>query len=276
MSINLSSSASAQFDAEVKHAFQGAGKLRNTVRVRTGVVGDTHNFRTMGKGTATLRGATQADVTSMDVTHAKVACALGNFVAPEYTDIFDQAEVNFDERRELAGTIAGALGRRVDQMIIDAMDAVVSPTTVAHGSAGMTLQKITKTSATLNDLGVPSEGRVMVCSAGAIEDMMNQTGITSQDYNALRVLMSGEINTFMGFSWTMIETRSEGGLAKTGNIRDCWAYHKSSVGLAIGIDVSTEVNYVPEKVSWLSLGKVKAGACVIDATGIVKVEIDES
>jgi len=273
MSINLSSSASAQFDAEVKHAFQGTGKLRDTVRVRTGVVGDTHNFRTMGKGSASARGTTQADVTAMDVAHAKVACALGNYVAPEYTDIFDSAEVNFDERTELAGTIAGALGRRVDQLVLDALSA---GSTIADGGTNMTLEKITEASRVLSDNGAPMEGRVMVCSPQAIEKMMNTSTITSADYNALRVLMSGEMNTFMGFEWKMIETRTEGGLSVTANIRDCYAYHKSAVGLAIGIDVSTEVNYVPEKVSWLSLGKVKAGAVTIDDTGVVKVQIDET
>ena len=276
MSVNLSSSASAQFDAEVKHAFAGAGKLRDTVRVRTGVVGDTHNFRTMGKGTAAARGTTQSDVTAMDVSHAKVACTLGNYVAPEYTDIFDAAEVNFDERTELAGTIAGALGRRVDQLIIDALEAVTSPPAIANGGTNMTLGKITEAASKLNDAGVPMDGRVMVCSAAAIEKMMNDTTITSADYNALRVLMSGEVNSFMGFEWKMIETRSEGGLVIASNIRSCWAYHKSAVGLAVGIDVSSEVNYVPEKVSWLSLGKVKAGAVVVDKTGTVQVDIDET
>jgi len=116
----------------------------------------------------------------------------------------------------------------------------------------------------------------MACSPQAIEKMMNDSTITSADYNALRVLMAGEINSFMGFQWKMIETRTEGGLAVASNIRDCFAYHKSAVGLAVGIDVSTEVNYVPEKVSWLSLGKVKAGAVTIDNTGVVKVQIDET
>ena len=282
MSINLSGAASAQFDAEVKHAFQGAGKLRDTVRVRTGVVGDTHKFRSMGKGLAAARGTTQSDVAAMDVSHGLVTATLANYVAPEYTDIFDAAEVNFDERRELAGTIAGALGRRVDQIILDSLSA---GSTIAHGSTNMTLEKITAASSALSDSGVPMSDRVMVCSAQAIEKMMNTTSITSADYNALRVLMSGEINTFMGFEWKMIENRSEivggaetreGGLAIASNIRDCFAYHKSAVGLAVGVDVSTEVNYVPEKVSWLSLGKVKAGAATIDTAGVVKVQIDES
>lgn len=279
MSINLSSAASAQFDAEVKHAFQGVGQLRDTVRIRNGVVGDTHNFRTMGKGVAMERGATQADVTAMDVAHAKVAATLGNYVAPEYTDIFDAAEVNFDERTELAQTIAGALGRKLDQLIIDGLSpgsTIAKDYEVASSNTNMTLKKITAASAKLSDNGVPMEGRVMVVSPAAIQSMMNDSTITSVDYNALRVLMSGEINTFMGFEWKMIETRTEGGLYVSGTVRDCYAYSKSAVGLAIGIDLSTEVNYVPEKVSWLSLGKMKAGAVTIDTSGVVKIEIDES
>jgi len=273
MSVNLSSAASKQFDAEVKHAFQGVGQLRNTVRIRNGITGDTYNFRTMGKGTAIARGTTQSDVTAMDVTHAKVACALGNYVAPEYTDIFDNVEVNFDERSELAQTIAGALGRKLDQLIINALSA---GTTIANGGTNMTLAKITAASRTLSDSGVPMGDRVMVCSPQAIEKMLNDSTITSADYNSVRALMSGEINTFMGFEWQMIETRSEGGLAIATNIRDCFAYHKSAIGLAIGIDLSTEVNYVPEKVSWLSLGKMKAGAVTVDTSGVVKVQIDET
>ena len=271
MCINLSSAASAQFDAEVKHAFQTAGKLRGAVRLRTGVVGDTYNFRTMGKGLANQK-ASQTDVTPMDIAHAKVPATLQNWVAGEYTDVFDAQEVNFDERRELAETIAGAMGRRADQLIVDALSA---GSTIAHGSAGLTVAKLTTASKTLNDNGVPATDRILLTSAEGIEDLLGEEKATSADYATLRALMSGEINTFMGFNVIMMETRAEGGLAKSGTTRDCFAFHKSSIGCAIGLDISTEVNYIPEKTSWLSLGKYKAGAVTIDTAGIVKVEITE-
>jgi hypothetical protein len=271
MSINLSSAASAQFDAEVKHAFQTAGKLRGAVRLRTGVVGDTYNFRTMGKGLANQK-ASQTDVTPMDITHAKVPATLQNWVAGEYTDIFDAQEVNFDERRELAETIAGAMGRRADQLVVDALSA---GSTISHGSTGLTVAKLTTASKTLNDNGVPATDRILLTSAEGIEDLLGEEKATSADYATLRALMSGEINTFMGFNVIMMETRAEGGLAKSGSTRDCFAFHKSSIGCAIGLDISTEVNYIPEKTSWLSLGKYKAGAVTIDSAGIVKVEITE-
>jgi len=271
MSINLSAVAQQQFDDDVKHAFQSSGTLRNTVTVRNGVVGDIYKFRKMGKGLANQK-ATQADVTPMDVSHSLINCTLGNWNAPEYTDIFDAAEVNFDEQRELAQTIAGALGRRLDQLIIDALGAESSPAgTIAHGSAGMTVAKVVEAAKHLNDKGVPPEGRHFAISAAGLEDLLNISTVTSADYNSVRLLMSGEMDSWMGFKWHMIESRSEGGLTVSGGTTEGFAWHDSSVGLAIGIDIKTEVNYVPQKTSWLCNGVMKAGSVSRDGDGIVSV-----
>jgi len=276
MSKTLSAVAQQQFDDDVKQAFQGTGMLRNTVTIRNNVKADIYKFRAMGKGLANQKPS-QADVTPMDVSHSLINCTLENWNAPEYTDIFDQAEVNFDEQTELAQAIAMALGRRLDQLIIDALGAEGSPAgTIAHGSAGLTLAKITQSSRYLNDKGVPGGDRHFAVSAVGLEDMLNSTTITSADFNSVKGLMSGEIKYFMGYEWHMIETRTEGGLPLAGNIRECFAYHKSAVGLAIGIDIKSEVNYIAQKTSWLCNGLMKAGAVSRDGDGIVSVSIDES
>jgi hypothetical protein len=274
MSKNLSAVAQQQFDDDVKHAFQGTGMLRNTVTIRNNVKADIYKFRAMGKGLANQK-PTQADVTPMDISHSLINCNLENWNAPEYTDIFDQAEVNFDEQAELAQVIAMALGRRLDQLIIDALAAATPAATIVHGGVGMTLAKVTDASKELNDKGVPQGDRHFAISAEALKDMLDQTGITSADYTSIRALMSGEINSFMGFEWHMIETRTEGGLDLTSTTRQNYAYHKSAVGLAIGIDIRSEVNYVPQKTSWLCNGVMKAGSVARDGDGIVVVEITE-
>lgn len=275
MSKNLSAAAQQQFDDDVKHAFQTAGSLRNTVTIRNNVVGDIYKFRKMGKGQANQK-ASQADVTPMDISHSLISCTLGNWNAPEYTDIFDAAEVNFDEQTELAQTIAGALGRRLDQLIIDALAAEASPAgTIASGSAALTLSKVVQASKYLNDKGVPSGDRHFAITAGGLEDLLGDTTITSADYNNVRALMSGDINTFMGFQFHMIETRDEGGLPTSGSDREGFAYHSSAVGLAIGIDIKTEVNYIAQKTSWLCNGVMKAGAVSRDGDGIVSVSWEE-
>jgi hypothetical protein len=270
MSASLSSAAQQQFDSEVKHAFQSAGTLRDTVTIRNGVVGDIYKFRAMGKGLANQK-ATSADVVAMGVSHSLINCTLANWNAPEYSDIFDQAEVNFDERQELAQTIAGALGRRLDQLILDSLAAATPAFSVPSASSGLTLAKIIQTSKELNDKGVPSGDRHFVTSAAGMEDMLGDSTITSADYNNVRALMAGDINTFMGFKFHTIESRTEGGLAIASSVREGFGYHKSAMGLAVGIDLKTEVNYIAQKTSWLCNGVMKAGAVARDGNGIVSV-----
>ena len=271
MSSTLSSAAQQLFDSEVKHAFQTAGSLRNTVTSRNGVVADVYKFRKMGKGLANQK-ASSADVTPMGIQHSLISCTLENWNAPEYTDVFDAQEVNFDERQELATTIAGALGRRLDQLIIDALAAEASPAdTIADGGTGLTLAKLISASKALNDKGVPSSGRHIAVSAAGLEDLLGDSTITSADYNNIRALVMGDINTFMGFQFHTIETRSEGGLTLTLGVREGFAWHESAVGLAIGMDIKTEVNYVPQKTSWLANGLMKAGAVSRDGDGVVSI-----
>ena len=116
MSKNLTNAAVTEFDSEVKHEYQGMKTLRECVTTRTNVVGESYKFTRMGKGLANQK-ASQADVTPMDIAHDRQNANMSNWNAPEYTDIFDQAEVNFDEKTELAQTIAKAIGRREDQLI---------------------------------------------------------------------------------------------------------------------------------------------------------------
>ena len=261
MSAGLSAAAQQQFDSEVKHAFQTAGVLRGTTTVRNDVVGDIYKFRKMGKGMANQK-ATSADVTAMGVTHTLISCSLENWNAPEYTDIFDAKEVNFDEKTELQTTIAGALGRRYDQLIIDALDAA-STTNVVAG--GMNLAGLIDASEALNDNGVASGGRHIALTAAGLASLLSQTPVQSSDYNNVKALVSGELNTFMGFQFHVIETRAEGGLAVSG-----YAWHDSAVGVAVGMDITSKVDWVPQKTSWLCNGLMKAGAVSRDATGIVE------
>ena len=283
MSKNLSAAASTQFDSEVLHEYQSMGSLRTTVTVRTGVVGDTYKFRGMGKGLAVQRGATQTDVIPMDVSHSLQTATLENWVAPEYTDIFDDVEVNFQERAELAQTIAGALSRREDQLIIDAMDAsstYAGTVTIAIGGAATDLNpaKLRRASRYLNAKGVPMSGRHIAIGALQLEALLGNTEATSSDFNTVKALVNGEINSFVGFDFKLIEDRAsfEGGLTVAAGVRDCFAYHTTSTGFASGIDPKTEVNYIAHKVSWLANGMLKAGSVVRNSNGLVKVQCDEN
>ena len=285
MSKNLSAAASTEFDDMVKHAYQtmGAtnGGIVNAVTQRNNVTGDTYKFRAMGKGLANQK-ASQADVTPMDISHSLITATLGNWNAPEYTDIFDDAEVNFDEKSELAHTIAGALHRRQEQIIIDAMDAATPGATIATSVGGadtnMNIEKVVAASKELNDAGGPiDQDRHIMTSAQGLQFMLLETQVGSADYNSVQSLMTGTLDYWMGFHWHIIESRDEGGLTvAAGDVRQNYAWHKSAVGLATGLDIRTDVNWIAQKTSWLCNGMMKCGAAIRDTAGLILINADET
>jgi hypothetical protein len=274
MSTSISTAFIAQFDAEVKQAYQGASKLMNTVRTKTGVVGSTHRFPKLGKGLAQPR-IPQSDVVPMNVTHSNATATLTDWEAPEYSDIYDLQKINFDERKELVTTISSAIGRRADQIVLDAADAGASATQVDENvggtNSGLNVAKLRRAKRLLDAAGVPSSDRTFVMNANGLEDLLGEEKSTSIDYASVKALVNGEVNTLLGFNFVMIEDRDEGGIALTGNLRKNFAYHKSAIGLAVGIDMRTEMNYIAEKTSWLTNGLYSAGAVGIDSEGIIEV-----
>jgi hypothetical protein len=79
----------------------------------------------------------------------------------------------------------------------------------------------------------------------------------------------------MGFKFKKIGTRTEGGLPGAASGRVAFAYQKSAIGLAIGLDMKTTIDWVAQKTSWLANGIFKAGAVAREPQGIVKIQYDE-
>jgi hypothetical protein len=279
MAINLSTAFVTLFDAEVKQAYQASAVLRPAVRIRSGVEGSTYKFPKIGKGVAQIR-IPQTDVTPLNVTYSQVTATLSDYIAAEYSDIFMQAKVNFDERRELVKVVSNAIGRRQDQLILDALTAS-SATSVSNDIGGtdtnMNVAKLRSAAQTLNANNVPMDGRHIIIHASSLASLLSETAVTSSDFNTVKALVQGEINTFLGFTFHVLGDRAEGGLIKDGsNDRTCFAFHKDAVGLAEGIAPKTEINYVAEKTSFLIASMFSAGAVAIDDEGIVKIVCRET
>ncbi len=279
MAINLSTAFVTLFDAEVKQAYQASAVLRPAVRIRSGVEGSTYKVPKIGKGVAQIR-IPQTDVTPLNVTYSQVTATLSDYIAAEYSDIFMQAKVNFDERRELVKVVSNAIGRRQDQLILDALTAS-SATSVGNDIGGsdtnMNVAKLREAAKVLNANNVPMDNRHIIIHANSLASLLSETAVTSSDFNTVKALVQGEINTFLGFTFHVLGDRTEGGLIKDGsNDRTCFAFHKDALGLAEGIAPKTEINYVPEKTSFLIASMFSAGAVAIDDEGIVKIVCRES
>ncbi len=277
MAINVSNAFVTLFDAEVKQAYQGESVLRNTVRLRTGVEGSTHKFPKIGTGVAQVR-VPQTDVTPMNVNYSQATVTLSDYIAAEYSDIFNQAKINFDERSELVQVVSKSIGRRADQLIIDALGAAGTSLTVATsvGGAGtnLNIEKLIEAKKLMDANNVPMEGRHMLIHANNLSGLLGETQVTSSDFATVKALVSGEVDTFLGFKFHTIGDRTEGGLPLP-STRTCYAWHQQAMGMAEGMGVRTEINYIPEKTSHLVASMFSAGAVGIDAEGIVEISCTE-
>ncbi len=292
MSIYLGGTASAttnaailSYDTDVKLAYQGSSRLRPSVTVKGGVVGQSHNFRKFGAGVATEHNTNEL-ITPADYQHNKVPAVLSNWRIGDYTDLFDQAETTVDERAQLAISNAKALGRAEDQLIIDALDAATSLAGTVDEDLGGTntpinADKLRRAKRYLTQQQADSTQHTLIVNAIGMEGALAEIEITSADYQGMKALsesggtLQGK-QTF-GFNWIVLEDRAEGGLPLgSSSIRLCFAYDKAAVGLATGIDPSTRVDFIPERYSYLSQGVLKAGSTVIDSKGVVEVQSYES
>jgi len=280
MAIGLSNAFVTLFDAEVKQAYQGKAKLVGAVRQRRGVEGSVVKFPKVGRGVATLR-IPQTDVSPLNAGWSQVTATLADWNAAEYSDIFMQQKVNFDERQELVQLVSNAIGRRQDQMIIDALVNSSTSLTVSNDIGGsdtnLSVAKLREAKRLLDKNNVPPEGRNIILHASGLASLLSETAVTSSDFNTVKALVSGEINTFLGFTFHVLGDRTEGGLIIDGSLdRICFAFHKDAIGYAEGIAPRTEVNYIPEKTSFLVNSVFSAGAVAIDAEGIVKITARET
>lgn len=280
MAVGLSNAFVTLFAREVKQAYQAKAQLVGAVRTRTGVEGSTAKFPKVGKGVASVR-IPQTDVTPLNVDFSQVTVTLEDYNAAEYSDIFMQQKVNFDEKTELVEVLANAIGRRQDQLIIDALEGSGTSLTVANsvGGAGtdLNLDKLREAKKLLDSKNVPPTDRHIILHANNLSALLGETEVTSVDFNSVKTLVNGEIDTFMGFKFHVIGDRTEGGLTKDGsNDRTVIAFHKDALGYAEGMAPKTEINYVPEKTSHLVNSMISAGAVAIDAEGIVDITCREA
>lgn len=260
------------YDAEVKRAYGDVSKLQDKVYTSGRIVGKRVAFRKKGKGMATPH-IPGSDVTAMNVDYNQVWCDLEDWEAYDYVDKFDMKKINFSEVTELAEVAADCLGLRIDQIIIDKMSAGYDAINMKVGTTNTALTVATLLDATekLNANGVPESERYFAHSAKQLRDLLSTTEVTSADYNSVKSLVNGSVNSFLGLNFVLIANRDEGGLPTAANDVIGFVWHKRAMGFSKAQDLETSMDWIPEKKAYLVGGDFSAGAVVIDDKGIVGV-----
>lgn len=275
MSTSLSQVQQIEFDALVKAEYHSRGfLLRDTIRMRRDVIGYAVDFRKVGQIIAVETGYLQS-VTIQDPGYNKETAILKKYTAPTAVDSVQELTVNFDTKMENAMLVADAMGRRSDQITIDAL--VADPgDTIVNGGTNFTYDKYTRMMEFFENNAVPLGERFVAMSASNFRALLAADQFTSTFYTQNKVLDRAFVKEYLGFNLIIIPQMSEGGLPKSGNIRKAMAWHKQAVGMGIGHNFRTEINYLPRETSWLINGIFSAGAVVIDNRGVLEIDCDES
>ena len=253
-----------QFESDVHLAYQRMGsKLRNTVRT-TNVTGSVARFQKIGTGSASTKSR-NGNISPMELAHTTVEATMSDFYAAEYIDKLDELKVNINERQAVAQSAAAALGRKTDELIYAAMDAV-GGTAIHDTSSALAIADMLSLFETMGTNNVPEDGqRYLAMHPKGFADLFAIEQFASSDYvgpSSLPFAGGMTMKEFMGF-----KIFSTSAVTSGKNI----AYHTSAIGLGINADVSTELNYVAEKASHLATSMMSMGAVGIDANGVCEV-----
>ena len=284
MSLSLSNVQQTEFDALVKAEYRSRGFiLRDTVRIRTDVIGNTCQFRRVGQVIAN-HVAYQNTIAIQDPGFVALTATLLKYAAGTAVDEIQDLTVNFDSKRELAMVVAMAIGRRSDQILIDAIDAgagAAGGTIILAGGTNLTYAKLRNVVQVFEQNAVPLSERFMAMSGNNLRALLADDHIVSRFFTSNDAAVDGTLHykDILSVNVRIIPDMTEGGLplgTDGANIRRDLAWHFMSTGMAIGQDMRTEINYLPRETSWFVNGLFFAGAVAVDPRGIIRVQSDES
>lgn len=287
MSVQITTAFIEQYKSNVFHLAQQKGsRLRDAVRTET-VVGKSHFFERIGSTAALKRTSRHSDTPRVDTPHSRRKVSMDDYDWADLIDQEDKVRMLISPQSEYAQAGAWAMGRAMDDAIIDAASGnafggVAGGTTVAlpsaqkivHGSAGLSVTKLIEAKEILDAADIdPEEERYLVCTSKQLSDLLAITQITSADFNSVKALVQGEIDTFMGFNFIRTERLD----TNSSSNRLVLAFAKSGIGLAVGSDIQTRIseradkNYATQVFLSMTIGATR-----IEDEKVVEIECTES
>ena len=262
-----------QYSNNVQMLSQQKGSLlRDKVDSET-VQGKNAFFEQIGSVTAQVRTTRHAPTPQLDTPHARRRVSLADYEFADLIDDQDKVRTLIDPTSSYAQAAAFAMGRAMDDVIISAatgtsFTGVSGGTSTAlpggqaiteSGTDGLTIAKLRNAKRIMDlnsvDASIP---RYIVVSPRQIDDLLGTTSVTSADFNTVRALVTGEVNTFMGFQF-IVSNR----LSIASSKRLCFAYAQDGIKLALGKDVMSrsderaDVGYATQIYYCMSIGATR-------------------
>jgi hypothetical protein len=291
---NIPNHYTTQFDSNWKHLVQQKNSRLKEYCTLDSIEGKEKSYNQLDATSMTQITDRSRETRITDQSMAKRWIRPLNYDCAKLVDEFDEqflGEVVLPTS-PIIQSHAAAYARTCDKIIIDALGGTAFTGTTgttatvlpagqkiaanyvesgAVANSGLTIAKLRAAKFLFDSNEVDEEEeRILVVSAKQLQDLLRTTEVTSADYNTVRALVDGTLNTFMGFKF-----RRSQQLPLATDIRSCFAYVKSGIvlaerGLKTHMDIRTDLSHSLQIRSVASLAAVR-----MEEKKVVEIACDE-
>lgn len=285
---------------------QKQSMLRRTARPED-VTGDAFFVERIGPKDAQLRGARHGETPISDADHTRRKLIMADYVVPaDLIDKPDRLKMLIDPQSPYAQNQAFSLRRVVDDVLITALGATVlggheGGTSILHSAVGesrlidadgtvvnagtahststrtpLTIAKVLTCKQLLDDAEIDDDReRFIVTNPYNINQFMNLTEVKSSDYNTSRVLASGRIDQFLGF--TFIKSTRLNANATDTDTTESYAFAQDAIVLAVAEEPNVNIDQLPTKLHSTQIySTLSLGATRVEGPAVVSILLQTS
>ena len=269
---------------------QKQSRLESWCQPEPNIVGTSKSVERLGKSEAYTLESRHSDTKYVDTPHSRRWLDLQDKAWADLVDEMDKIKMLADPTSPYLRIGVAALNRAKDDIIIAAARgsartntssiALPSAQKIAVSASGLTLAKLLAAKEILDAAEVDAEldadgqgmaSRVMVVTTKQFFNDTATTEIKSVDYNNVKALVQGQVDTFLGFKFVRTER-----LPKVGNDRYCLAWSRGCVALGTGKDIVTSIDPLPGKnYSVQVYARMSIGAVRVEDEGVVEIACQE-
>ena len=286
MSFQITTAFVEQYKNNIMMLSQQKGtRLRGFVREES-QTGESAFYEQIGQVEARRAPSRHADTPRMDTPHSRRRVTLESFDWADLIDRHDKVRMLIDPTSSYAQASAWAFGRAMDDTIIEAATgtsytgkkgttAVALPSSqiIVNGGSNMSLQKLIDAKSLFGKADVDPDMQLhMAITQSQLDALLAVTEVKSADYNSVKALVEGKVDTYMGFKFHRTER-----LLKTGNIRSCFAWVEDGILLAVGANPTAKISErADKKYSTQVYMDMDIGATRMEEVKVVQIDCDET
>jgi len=295
MSLQIDVAMVNAYRANVTYLAQQKGsRLRSAVRMETQNA-EFEFYDRIGATEAQEITGRHQDTPLVSTPHDRRRIALRDFDWADLIDRQDKLKMLMDPTSPYAVNAVNAMGRKMDDLIIESafgtsFSGKTGATSVTFPGANQVAVNYVETgSATNGNLTIgklrraknildsydndPDEERIITCTANSLQSLLRNIEITNNDYNSVKALVEGKLDTFMGFKFIRTQRLLTNGSGHRRHI----AWVKSGLALAVSQEPMVDVGPRRDKRNsvqvYVSLG---IGATRMEEEKVVEILVDEA